>query len=373
VPNAPLNPFDAFRAGTRTDASGVRVTITATDLAASAAAYDPSIRPAPLVIGHPKLEDPAYGWVGKVEATGDKLRVIPERVEAAFAQLVNDGRYSQVSACFWRPEASGNPVPGTWYLKHVGFLGAHPPAVEGLPPVQFAAEDGQSVEFGWEERTVVTILRRLREWIIGDKGTEVADQVIPSWDLDFLTEEAIKPETLAEPAAAFAAAATTPTITEETPMSEQDAAELERLRQENQEKDRRLAAFATEAAERRRTADATFVEGLVAANRVPAGHRDEVAAFLAKLDDTETVAFAAGDGAEKETPAGFFRRFLSSLQPTVAFGEVVGAGGRAADETAQSIADRAKKYQADRAALGDSVSFAAAVDHVTNTQEIRRA
>ncbi|TSD86015.1 peptidase [Mycobacterium sp. KBS0706] len=372
MPNAPLNAFDAFRAGTRTDASGARVTITVGDLAASAAAYDPSIRPAPLVIGHPKMEDPAYGWVGKVEAAGDKLRVVPERVEAAFAQLVNDGRYSQVSACFWRPEASGNPVPGTWYLKHVGFLGAHPPAVEGLPPVQFAAENGQTVEFGWEERTVVTILRRLREWIIGDKGTEVADQVIPSWDLDFLTEEAIKPATPAEPAPAFAAPATTPT-TEENPMSEKDTAELERLRLENEEKDRRLAAFATEAAERRRMADATFVDGLIAANRVPAGHRDEVAAFLAKLDDTETVAFASGDGAEKETPAGFFRRFLSSLQPTVAFGEVVASGGRAADETAQSIADRAKKYQADRAAIGDSVSFAAAVDHVTTNNEVRRA
>jgi hypothetical protein len=373
VPNAPLNAFDAFRAGTRTDASGARVTITAKDLSASAAAYDPSIRPAPLVIGHPKLEDPAYGWVGKVEAAGDKLRVVPERVEASFAQLVNDGRYSQVSACFWRPEASGNPVPGTWYLKHVGFLGAHPPAVEGLPPVQFAAEDGQTVEFGWEERTVVTILRRLREWIIGDKGTEVADQVIPAWDLDYLTEEAIKPETPDQPAPAFAAPAATPTPTEENLMSDADKAELERLRRENDDNTRRLAAFALQEVDRRTQADAAFIDGLVAQNRVPAGHRAEVAAFMARLDDSETVAFAAGDDVEKETTAAYFRRFLSSLAPTVAFGEVAGAGGRAQDETAQSIADRAKKYQADRAALGDSVSFASAVDHVTNTQETRRA
>jgi hypothetical protein len=63
VPNTPLNAFDAFRAGTRTDASGARVTITAKDLSGSAAAYDPSIRPAPLGIGHPKREDPAYGWL----------------------------------------------------------------------------------------------------------------------------------------------------------------------------------------------------------------------------------------------------------------------------------------------------------------------
>ncbi|MGK9236215.1 hypothetical protein KXS07_30630 [Inquilinus limosus] len=115
MPNAPLNPFDAFRAGTRTDASGANVTITAEDLAASAAAYDPALRPAPLVIGYPKIEDPAWGWVGKVEAKGNTLRVAPERVEAAFTQLVNDGRYSNVSACFSRRMRNPTrcPAPGT--------------------------------------------------------------------------------------------------------------------------------------------------------------------------------------------------------------------------------------------------------------------
>jgi len=375
VPNAPLNPFDAFRAGTRTDVSGARVTITPEDLAASAAAYDPAKRPAPLVIGHPKIEDPAWGWVGKVEAAGDVLRVVPERVEAAFAQIVNDGRYSNVSACFYRPDAKSNPVPGTWYLKHVGFLGAHPPAVDGLPPVQFAAEDdGETVEFAWAERTITSILRRLREWIIGKEGLETADQVIPTWDLDFLAEDAAKSDDPAANRVAYAAPAApttdTPTITE-TPMSDADKAELERLRQENEAKDRQLAAFAAQQVERRQASDTAFVDSLVARNRVPAGHRDEVLAFLAHLDDSEAVAFAAGE--EKETPAGYFRRFLSALKPTVAFGEIAETAGRPAEETPKSIADRAAKYQAEQADLGNSVSFAAAVDHVTTNGEARRA
>ncbi|WP_051249154.1 hypothetical protein [Inquilinus limosus] len=374
MPNAPLNPFDAFRAGTRTDASGARVTITAEDLAASAAAYDPALRPAPLVIGHPKIEDPAWGWVGKVEAKGNTLRVAPERVEAAFTQLVNDGRYSNVSACFYRPDAKSNPAPGTWYLKHIGFLGAHPPAVEGLPPVQFAAEDdGDTVEFAWAERTLASILRRLREWLISKDGLETADQVIPTWDVDFIAEAAARPDDPVASRVAYAAPATpttdTPTITE-NPMSEEDKAELDRLRQENQAKDRQLAAFA---AQRRQEAETAFVDGLVAQNKVPAGHRAEVAAFLAALDDSEAVAFASGEGAEKETPAAFFRRFLSALKPTVAFGEVVGAGGRPAEESPKSIADRAARYQAEQAELGHAVSFAAAVDHVTSFGEARRA
>ncbi|MFE0757199.1 hypothetical protein ACFW16_24785 [Inquilinus sp. NPDC058860] len=375
MPNAPLDPFDAFRAGTRTDASGARVTITAEDLAASAAAYNPTIRPAPLVIGHPKIEDPAWGWVGRVEADGNTLRVVPERVEAAFAQIVNDGRYQNVSACFYRPEAKGNPVPGVWYLKHVGFLGAHPPAVEGLQPVRFAAEDeGGTVEFAWAERTVASILRRIRDWLIGKEGLETADQVIPTWDLDFLAEEAAKSDDPAASRVAYAApaAATTDTTTiTETPMSDADKAELERLRQENEAKDRQLAAFAAQETERRKAADAAFIDSLVAQNRVPAGHKAEVAAFLAHLDDGETVAFAAGD--EKETPAGYFRRFLSRLAPTVAFGEVAESAGRPAEENAQQIADRAAKYQAERAQLGHTVSFAAAVDHVTTNGEARRA
>ncbi|OYW21050.1 MAG: hypothetical protein B7Z43_11640, partial [Sphingomonas sp. 12-62-6] len=33
------------------------------DLAATAAAYDPAKFEAPIVVGHPALDAPAYGWV----------------------------------------------------------------------------------------------------------------------------------------------------------------------------------------------------------------------------------------------------------------------------------------------------------------------
>lgn len=39
--------------------------LTADALARSAAVYDPKIHEAPLVIGHPKHNAPAHGWVGK--------------------------------------------------------------------------------------------------------------------------------------------------------------------------------------------------------------------------------------------------------------------------------------------------------------------
>lgn len=31
-----------------------------------------------------------------------------------------------------------NPKPDTYHLRHVGLLGAEPPAVKGLRPVEFA-------------------------------------------------------------------------------------------------------------------------------------------------------------------------------------------------------------------------------------------
>jgi len=51
------------RIGTFTSNEGIAVSFGAAELEAAAAAYDPQADPAPLVVGHPRLDDPAYGWV----------------------------------------------------------------------------------------------------------------------------------------------------------------------------------------------------------------------------------------------------------------------------------------------------------------------
>jgi hypothetical protein len=192
MPNASLSAFAAFRAGTHTEMNGTSVTISTADLAASARAYDPSKWKAPIVIGHPKVEDPAFGWVEKAEARGDELRVTPQEVDASFAELVRDGRYRNVSASFWKPDAPSNPTPGVWALKHVGFLGAVPPAVKGLSPVAFAAEAGQTIELAAfnadseAQRLRVTLDNyRLRERQ-GFIDRMVNEARVPSQDRDFL-------------------------------------------------------------------------------------------------------------------------------------------------------------------------------------------
>ena len=55
--------------------------------------------------------------------------------------MVQAGRFKKRSASFYPPQAPNNPTPGKWYLRHVAFLGAQPPAVAGLKDIQFSEDD----------------------------------------------------------------------------------------------------------------------------------------------------------------------------------------------------------------------------------------
>ena len=117
--------------------SGRALTFTRHDLELMAAAYDPGKLRAPLVIGHPRNDSPAYGWVERLKVVADRLIAYPADVASTFAELVNAGRYKKISASFLMPDSPSNPVPGVYYLRHVGFLDAQPPAVKGLGDASF--------------------------------------------------------------------------------------------------------------------------------------------------------------------------------------------------------------------------------------------
>lgn len=149
APAPSLEPLHIFRPGRHTALSGATLEFTAADLAASAAAYDPARHEAPLVVGHPALDAPAYGWVQALQHSASGLQAQPHQVQAEFAELVRQGRFKKISASFWLPDAPGNPAPGVYYLRHVGFLGAAAPAVQGLRAPAFGASDGgvETLEF----------------------------------------------------------------------------------------------------------------------------------------------------------------------------------------------------------------------------------
>lgn len=133
-----LQKIEVFRAGTHIDDQGVQHHFSEADLNGMAASYNPVLREAPLTVGHPKDNLPAYGWVKGVsrEANG-ALAVAVHRLEPQFAEMVQQGRFSKRSASFYPPQAPSNPTPGRWYLRHVAFLGARQPAIAGLKDIQF--------------------------------------------------------------------------------------------------------------------------------------------------------------------------------------------------------------------------------------------
>ncbi|MBN0401429.1 peptidase, partial [Pseudomonas aeruginosa] len=102
-----------------------------------AATYDPALSEAPLVIGHPKLNAPAYGWAKGLEVREGMLYAEPHQVVPEFAEAANRKMYKKRSASVYLPDSPGNPVPGKHYLRHIGFLGAVPPAIKGIPDAPF--------------------------------------------------------------------------------------------------------------------------------------------------------------------------------------------------------------------------------------------
>lgn len=372
-------PLHIFKPGRHTAMGGVVVEFSAEQLGASAAAYDPAKWRAPLVVGHPKLNGPAYGWVDGLSSSEIGLEAEPADVEPAFAEMVNTKRFPNISASFWAPTAPGNPVPGVYYLRHVGFLGATPPAIKGLRTPEFAEADIGIVEFSseWDDVDNAGLWRRVREWLIGKFGMDEADQVVPSYLVQSLEQSAQQEvaEALAEPESnsAIPTPAFADTHNQETPVTPEEKARLEK---ENAELKARLAASDTEARNRaageRHAAHMSFAEGLVNAGRLVPAYLEMAVATLDFMGSQEGV-LEFGEGDKKQPLADGFRKFLEQIPVAPEFSEEVATKERAAagavdfaDST--SIAHAAVAYQHAQSEKGIHVSTSDAVRHVETTR-----
>jgi len=146
--NAAVTGVEIFKVGRHKPMSGETINFLDSDLAQIAQNYDGKAHPAPIVIGHPQTDAPAYGWVTGLEVKDGKLVADFADIEPEFSALVKAKRYRKISASFWSPSAPSNPTPGQWALKHVGFLGAASPAVPGLKDAEFNANESGIVSFG---------------------------------------------------------------------------------------------------------------------------------------------------------------------------------------------------------------------------------
>ena len=316
--------YEIFRAGTRTDANGNTVTITEADLAAAAQAYDPKVHEAPIVVGHPKADAPAYGWVKSLGVQNGVLTADFAQVDEGFADLVKAGRYKKVSASFYPPTSPNNPKPGIWTLRHVGFLGAQPPAVKGLSAISFA-EGEVYVEFAEDAHLqTASLLSRFRDWFISRFGLEEADKVLPDWQIEAIKELATVPQTYAP--AEFTESPPPPENHEnkETPMSLEQELAVEKAAREAAEKqaaesqaelkklqDEQHAALRDGAHEQ----NAEFAEGLVKEGRLKPADKDLVVKVLDFAEYPDDVTADFGEGSKKQPLSAALRAFFTAVLP----------------------------------------------------------
>jgi len=332
-----MKPLHIFKPGTHTAMNGVSFDFSESDLAATVQAYDPALHEAPMVIGHPKHDAPAAGWIKSLTATAQGLIAEPQQVDATFAEQVARGSYKKISASFYHPDAANNPVPGVYYLRHVGFLGAQPPAVKGLRPIELADGEEGVVEFGdYGQELNSDMWRRLREWFIGKFDKDTADQVAPSWAIDSLAEIARQPEPGDQPA--FSEPNRSPEVTS---MSDKDPAALEaenkRLKADIAKRDKAVRTAAHDAIH---TANVAFAEKLVAAGMKPV-HAPVVIAVLDYAELSETPLEFGEDDAREPLSDGL-KAIFSDLAGGVSFTEVATkqrAGKTATQPTNPLLAD----------------------------------
>lgn len=265
--------IEIFKAGKRPDAHGTVVEITPADLQQAVDAYDVAYHEAPAVIGHPTMEAPAYAWVKGLQLDGDVLKAELDQVHPEFADMVAEGRFKKVSASFYLSDSPDNPKQGSLYLRHVGFLGAMPPAVKGL----------RNPEFSESEQGIV----------------------------DFCEAMPNEPNQ------------TEPTQGEPE-MSAEDKAELDRLRAENQQlKDENAKAKAEKAEAELNQAkadNADFAESLVKAGKLAPIAKQQAVDLLNYASTTAqggVVEFGEGESLHSKLKA-----FLDAQPQVVNFGEV---------------------------------------------------
>jgi len=174
-----------FKSGTHKDSKGREKTWTESDLDKIVTTYNSQKdHEAPVVIGHPTTDAPAWGWVESLKRQGKILVAKLKDLAPELVDWVKQGRYKKVSASFYP----------NLLLKHAGFLGAAPPAVKGLPAAQFtASDDDMTYEFSDLDSEKLTwiarIFRRFKQFLIEKYDMETADRILSDWEIEQLERD----------------------------------------------------------------------------------------------------------------------------------------------------------------------------------------
>ncbi|WP_338669765.1 phage protease [Pseudodesulfovibrio methanolicus] len=243
--------INIFRTGTHTDSSGRTRTWTEGDLDRIVGNFTQRTEDPPVVFGHPKDSDPAQGWFTAVRRSGEFL-------QAQFARFTDKARQGVKNKAWKYVSLSLTP---DLRIRHLGLLGAVPPAVKGLGEIEFQEDEGMTVFFNFNESAP--------ENVPGDPKPEE-----PS-----MTEEELKAQLKA----------TKEEAAKEKAAREKAEADLKANQDAAKEKE----------AERRSADHTARVDKLIEDGKLLPAHKDKVLAFCEAMDGEnggEEMSFSEGEG-----------------------------------------------------------------------------
>ena len=266
-----------FKTGNHISSNGKGKTWTRADLDKMVDRYHPADHEAPAVIGHPKNNAPAFGWLEKVKRSGDILLGKFKQVAPEFSEMLKAGRFKKRSISVY-PDGT---------IRHVGFLGAQPPAVKGLRDFQSINDDAIIYEFKEQEAVMPKTVEELQKQIEEEKKKRLAAE--------------------------------------------------KKAKEEKKRADDAAANFEEASAASRKKEIADFVEqGIQDGKILPAWKDKGISNFMGQLDaQEETFEFAEG---KKETGLDWFKGFIDSFSAHPLFKEMAIKD----DETSQAASEFAE-------------------------------
>lgn len=248
---------EIFRAGDYGD----KGKYTEADLDAMVANFNSSDQ-APIVLGHPQTDSPAWGWIAELKRSGSILLGKIGELHKDFAEAVAEGKFRNRSVRIAKTAAGPK-------ILHLGFLGAVLPQVEGLKQTAQFTGISHCVDYGFELSG---------DPGQGDKSKETA-----------MTEEEIKK------------------LQDDLKRTQDELAAEKAARQE----DKDAAAKAEE--EAKAAEFANFVEAeMIATGKIAKDSKDEAVGFMASLPTGSAADFSVEvDGAKKTfRPVEWFKGFV---------------------------------------------------------------
>ena len=385
--------IEVFKTGTHTDAAGNTRDWTEKDLQAIVGNYNPAKHEAPVVIGHPADNDPAFGWVEDLKTEGTVLYAKFKDLIPEFVDMVKQGLFKKRSIALY-PDLD---------LRHVGFLGAVPPAVKGLENIKFQDNpDSILIEFSetseWKFETIGRIFRQIRDWFIEKEGIDKADTLIPDWDVDFIKEkprgseedtttgfneninrkEEVNMTNFKEtvkgllstlgvdvskvPDDAIPDSSGGNTYTEQDIQArEKAAAETAAKKAAGDERKKVEAEFAEKESERLKSQRGEEISAWVTQSTkegklLPSWAKMGLKEFMQSLNGDETIEFA--EGKDKVSRLAWFRAFMEELPKVVEFKEIAKRGDdTGAGNAAEKIETLIRKKRTENKELNYSEAF----------------